>query len=194
MAYCTVANLKTYLGIPSGTTTDDALLTDLVASAQAMIDAATGRTFEASQDSTRYLDAVRDVDGRELIFDADICSITSVTNGDSVVVATNEYATMPRNETPYYGIRLLSSSGKAWTYTDDAEGAIAVVGKWAYSETAPADIEHACKRLAAYMYRQKDNAQDLDRAVVVGNATLLPSQLPGDVMNAIRHYVPHVGR
>ena len=66
---------------------------------------------------------------------------------------------------------------------------ISVVGKWAYSATAPSDIEHACKRLAAFFYRQKDNANDIDRAVVVGNATVLPSDLPRDVVQLLKPYV-----
>ena len=187
--YCTAADLKTYLGIASANTDDDTLLTALISSAQAIIDTATGRTFEAAADTTRYFDAVHDVDGYELIFDADICAITTVTNGDSEAVASNEYTTKPRNETPYYAIRLLDSAQKSWTYTTDSEGAISVEGKWAYSESAPANIVHATKRLAAYLYRQKDNANDLDRALVVGNATVLPSNLPSDVMTIIRPYI-----
>ena len=187
--YCTVASLKRYLGISSTVTTDDVLLTELIQSAQAIIDRYTGRTFEAATDTTRYFDAVHDVDGYELIFDADICAITTVTNGDAVVVSSSEYTTKPRNETPYYAIRMLDSAQKSWTYTTDSEGAISVAGKWAYSATAPDDIGAATRRLAAYLYRQKDNANDLDRAVVVGNATVLPSRLPADVTDMIRPYV-----
>ena len=187
--YCTLGSLKRYLGIGTSTTTDDVLLTELIESAQGIIDRATGRTFEAASDSTRYLDAVHDVDGYELIFDADICSITTVTNGDAVEVSSSEYTTMPRNETPYYGIRILKSANKSWTYSTDNEGAISVAGKWAYSQTAPDDIAQACRRLAAYLYRQKDNANDLDRAVVVGNATVLPTALPSDVKALIAPYV-----
>ena len=189
MAYCTVDDLKRYLGIAAATTGDDVLLAELIQAAQTMIDSATGRTFEAVSDSTRYFDAIHDVYGYELVFDADICSITTVTNGDGVAVSSSEYATNPRNQTPYYSIRILASAGKSWTYSTDHEDAISVAGRWAYSTSAPNDIEQAARRLAAYLYRQKDNANDLDRAVIVGNATVLPSELPSDVRQLIRPYV-----
>lgn len=185
MAYVTLADTKVYLGIPTLTTADDALITALIATAQATIDGYTSRTFEASADTTHNLDAIENVDGRELRLDGDLCAITSITNGDGVVVTAAQYTTNPRNKTPWYKIRLLLSSGVAWTYTTDPEDAIVIVGKWAYSETAAAckeaDIPGACKRLAAYMYRQKDNAGDLDRAVIAGNATILPAQIPNDI-------------
>jgi hypothetical protein len=186
MAYVSVDSLRRYLGISS--TNDDVLLAELIAAAQAIIDGYTGRTFEASTDTTRYHDATRDVEGWLLWLDGDLCQVTSVVNGDGVTVASNERVTEPRRATPYYAIRLLDSSGKAWEYDTDEENAIAVTGRWAYSLTAPADVAQACKRLAAYMYRQKDNANDLDRAVVVGNATVLPSDLPSDIVKLLAPY------
>ena len=186
MAYATAAELKRYLNITSST--DDTLLGELIASAQRMIETATGTTFEASSDTTRYFDAIGNVDGAFLLFDRWCASITSITNGDGVAVASTDYVTEPRNDAPYYGVKLLSSKDVTWTYGDDEENAIAVVGKWAYSTTPPADIAQACKRLAAFLYRQRENANDVDRAVVVGNATVLPSQLPADVMRLIAPY------
>jgi hypothetical protein len=187
MAYVTTAELRAYLGI-SGSG-DDTLLDALIAAAQSMVDAYTGRTFEAAGDTTHYMHAVDDVDGVALFVDGDLCAITTVTNGDAVEVASDEYTTMPRNRTPYYSIVLLPSSQKSWTYSTDPEGAISVLGRWAYSTTAPADVAHACKRLAGYLYRQKDNANDIDRALVVGNATVLPSDLPRDVKQILSPYV-----
>lgn len=188
MAYANLADLKTYLGI-SGTA-DDTLLTDLLARAQAIIDAATQRTFEAPTDNTRYLDAVEDVDGPALWVDraGDLAQITSVINGDGSVVASSEYVTEPRNQAPYYAIRLKADSTVAWTYDDSPENAIAVTGRWAYSVTPPDDIVHACIRLASYLYRQKDNATDLDRPVIAGNVTLLPAQLPADIQSLLAPY------
>ncbi|GIV82782.1 MAG: hypothetical protein KatS3mg051_2136 [Anaerolineae bacterium] len=188
MAYATLAELKAYLGITG--TTDDMLLTDLLVRSQAIIDAATQRTFEATADSTRYLDAVEDVDGRVLWLDrvGDLAQITSITNGDGSSVASSEYVTEPRNQAPYYAIQLKASSSVAWTYSDSPENAIAITGRWAYSVTPPDDIVHACIRLAAYLYRQKDNATDLDRPVIAGNVTLLPAQLPADIQSLLAPY------
>lgn len=184
--YIDLATLKRYLGITS--TNDDTLLTECITRAQALIDDHTARTFEAAADTTRTFDAVADVDGPLLFLDDDLCQITSVTNGDGVVVAANEYTTQPRNETPYHALRLLASAGKSWTYEDDHEDAISIVGRWAWSVTAPVAIQQATIRLASYIYRQKDTSNDLDRTVVVGNSTLLPSELPSDLTQMLDYY------
>lgn len=186
MAYAAASDVKTYLGITGSG--DDTLITALIGRAQAIIDRETGTTFEASSDTTRYFDAEEDTDGKYLLFDRWCAAITTVTNGDSTEVTSAEYAKEPRGDGPYYGIKILGSSTQAWAYTTDAENAISVLGKWAYSTMPPADIVHATIRLTAFLYRQRENANDVDRAIVVGNATVLPSQLPQDVMRLIAPY------
>ena len=186
MAYITTNDLKTYRDITGNT--DDTLLGVLIADAQKIIDAYCIRTFEASADATRYLDAERDVDGLTLRLDRDLCAITSITNGDGSVLAATDYVTEPRSSTPYWGIRLLRSSGHVWTYTDDPENAIKVIGKWAYSATAPADIAWATLRLAAYLYNQRANAGDLDRPILANNVTIMPARLPADIRAVLDAY------
>ena len=84
MAYTDVSTLKQYLGITGNT--DDALLSSLITRAQAAIDTYTGRTFEASADTTKYFDCLPPyVHGYELTWTTlglDLCQITSVTNGN----------------------------------------------------------------------------------------------------------------
>ena len=53
MAYATLAELRTYLGIAAGDTADDALLTALIARAQKEIDGYCGWSFEASGSTKR---------------------------------------------------------------------------------------------------------------------------------------------
>lgn len=187
MAYVTSTLLKTYLGATTGT--DDTLLTALITRSQAIIDRYCNRTFEVSTNTSRLFDAERDVDGPMLWLDEDLVSINSVTNGDSdVLVASTEYTTEPRNRTPYYALKLVAQSGLYWTWTTTPENAITISGKWAYSTAAPDDIVHVTLRLAAYLYRQRDNATDLDRAVIAGNATILPAQLPNDIKMLLDPY------
>lgn len=183
--YCTLSELKAYLGI--GSEDDDTLLTDLIERAQAMIESYCGRVFETASDSTRVFDAARDVEGRALVLDADLCQITSITNGDGLVVAANEYVTEPRNDAPYRAIVLKSGADTAWTYDDTPENAISITGRWAYSVSAPADITHACIRLAAYLYRQKDNPADGARVTAEG-VVLVASRLPPDVVDVLGRY------
>lgn len=189
MAYQTVANLKVYLGIPSATTTDDTLLTTLLANAQSIIENYTRRVFECAEESTVTHDAITDTDHRSrqiLYLRGDVCEISEVVNGDGDTIT--DYVTLPRSETPYFAIRLLRSAYTAWTYITDQEDSIEVTGLWAYSETPPSDIVHATTRLAAYLYHQKDNAMDLDRAVISGGATILPVALPTDLKQLLEPY------
>jgi hypothetical protein len=191
MAYLSKDDLKIYLKIASAVTTDDTLLTTLIARAQARIDAHCNQSFEATADSTRYFSSLSieqggAVDGRDLILDAPLCAITSVTNGDGVVASASDYTLLPINGTPKYAIRLKQASGLFWTYDDDVESdLIAVVGKWAYSASAPNDIVHACTLLAAWYYRRRQNADDLDRTVITAGQTILPSRMPKEVLDIL---------
>ena len=195
MAYTDASTLKQYLGIT--TSTDDALLTSLIARAQSAIDTYTQRTFEAATDSTKLFDCLPPyVYGYELSWATlglDLCQITSVTNGNGVTVSASNYVTMPINTTPYHGLRLKQYSGVTWDYTDDWEASIAIAGRWAYSVTAPADVVHACVRLAAFLYRQKDNASDTDRPILAGDGNvIMPSTLPRDVLSMLQPYVRRI--
>ena len=187
MAYVTVADVKRYLGISEDS--DDDLLYELIAAAQKAIDLYCRRTFEASADSTRYFDySPQCVDGYDLWLDEDLCAITTVTNGDSEAVASDEYTTLPKNDSPYYAIRILSDSGVYWTYSDEWMDAITIVGRWAYSTTAPDDIKQACKRLAAFYYRQKDAPLSDVTAIEAGTVISTPG-IPTDVRMILRTYV-----
>lgn len=186
MAYTTNSDLKTLLGVTGSG--DDTLLTTLIAAAQAAIDAYCRQTFEASGDTTRYFDAVRDVDGPRLLLDYPLCAITTLTNGDGNTVDSSQYVKEPRNGTPWYALTLKANAGVAWTYSAAPENAISIAGRWAYATSAPADIVQACKQLAGYLYRRRNNALDLDRTVVVGEATIMPLSIPRDVLTLLRPY------
>lgn len=192
MAYTTAALLKTYADI-SGSG-DDTLITALIARAQSAIDHYTGRTFEASGDTTRKFTVGKDTDGEMLYFDEDCAAITTVkTNADDgssgTTIASTEYITHPRNRTPYYAIELLSSSTNSWTYTTDAEAGITVAGKWAYSTSAPDDIVHACIRLATYYLRQKDAGVFDTTAIPDAGIIQVPQGMPRDVKLILDPYV-----
>ena len=190
MSYTTAAAIRNYLGISA--TTDDTLLAQLAGAAQAWIERKTGRIFEAAADSTKYCDAITDVSGLTLRLPADLCAITTVTNGDGAAVASTKYVTNPRNATPYYSLTLKLSSALVWTYTTDPENAITIVGKWAYSATPPSDIGQAATRLAAYLYRQKDASTfDVTAQPDMGIITI-PQGMPRDVAMLLAPYVRHI--
>lgn len=182
--------LKPYLGIAVNKTGDDALLDRLCSVAQAAVDRYCGRTFEAAADTTRYFDAVRDTSDLTLWLRHDLAQITSITNGDGTTVLSSQYVTEPRNTTPYYAVRIKANSSVYWWLTTNgiSEDAITVVGRWAYSTTAPDDIVQATARYAAYMYRQKD-AQVFDTtADPTTGQLIIPKGMPADVKVMLEPY------
>ena len=192
MAYATVTQLQIYAGITDDRHND--LLALLIERAVATIDERIGFSFEAAADSDRNLDAADypsgAVFGRTLYFGTWCAAITTVTNGDAVEITSDYYVTQPRNDGPYYAIKLLSSSGYTWEddTNGDTEDAITITGRWAYSTTAPADIEHATLRLALWYYRQRDSSTDLDRPLLAEGVTIMPSQIPADVTEILDRY------
>lgn len=191
MPYLVAADLRTYLGISS--TSDDALLTVLIAAAQKAVEEYTHRVFEASAATAKTFDAVRDVgkgdDRRTLYLDQDLCTITSIVNGDATTVTAAQYVTEPRSVTPYYAIRLKASANIAWTYNDDPENAITVTGKWAYSASAPDDIVQATKRMAGWMYRTKD-AQAYDSTAFSELGVIrVKHKVPEDIVQLLEPYL-----
>ena len=186
MAYVTLATLRSYLNLDTGAA--DTRLQACLDAAQAYIDSETGRTFEASTASVRTFDAVGTVDGRTLMFDVDLCSTAACTNGDGSVIAASDFSMEPRNGPRYYGITLKASSGIAWTYQDDPEDAISISGKWAYSTTAPADIQQACLLIAAQQYKLQDNPADADRIISVDGVVIVPSSVPRFAQGVIQRY------
>lgn len=109
----------------------------------------------------------------------DIKSVTTLTNGDgSTVISSTGYWLEPRNSTAAYQyIRL--KTAESWTF--DTDGEISVDGHWGYSTTAPDDIVQACKRWAAYLYRQRSaQVYDVTADPELGIITV-PQGIPADV-------------
>lgn len=190
MAYTTFSDVKTYLGI--STTGDATLINSLIDRAQQAIDIFTDRTFEHSTvAATRYFTVGVDTEGQHLFLDEDLCKISSIKtdcDGTTATLGTTEYITTPRNEVPYNKITLLDSTTNTWDYTNDPENGVQVAGCWSYSTVAPADIKHACIRLAAYYYRQRD-AQVFDvTAIPDAGVITVPQGMPADVVKILKPY------
>lgn len=191
MAYATLAELRSYLNIATADTGDDALLTQLLGDAQGLIDAWAGWSFEASPAETRYFNPLVDVDKNDrllLHLDAPLLTCTKVTNGDSTEVTPAQYYLMPTNSMPKWGIRLRGSTGLSWTYEDDPEQAVSVLGTWGFSAVADDVIRRACIRWAAYLYRQRD-AQVFDVTAQPAEGVLtIPQGMPRDVERMLASY------
>jgi len=187
--YVTIPQFKNYRGITS--TKEDVLIGDLLERAQSQVETYCGRVFVApTTASTHYFDAIRDTsdDLRTLYLDDDLVSITTITNGDGNTVGTTHYVTEPRHVTPYHSIRLTALADDNWTYTGAPEDAVKVYGRWGYSTSAPADVQQATIRLAAYMYAQKD-ASVFDVTVYPDAGVMqVPQGMPRDVRELLDSY------
>jgi len=198
VAYATAADLRAYIGATA--TTDDTQLGNAVTRAQTEIERQTHRVFEAAADTTRYYTPLyrREVlgdledDGRTLWLGADLCAITSITNGNGTAIALSDVVTIDINVKPWYAIRLKDSANIEWTFTGTPEYSISVVGRFAYSTTAPADIVSATLMLGAYLYRRREGGPDTDRNIISADGVLMaPARFPTDVSTIIKKYVRH---
>jgi hypothetical protein len=192
MAYITVDVAKQWIGgISSGD--DDPILTALITAVELFIENYTRRDFEADADSTRTLDAEADVDGQTLWLDRDLCSITTVTTnadasgGGTALTEDTDFVTEPKNDTPYYALKMLASSSESWTYTDDPELGITIAGRWGYSTSPPADIVLACKDIVKTVYRSRD--ANTDTFITGGGIVITPNQVPKMTMLTLNRYV-----
>lgn len=190
MAWTDVATVKAEANITN--TNDDTLLTRLLAAAQARLEKDTGRKFDVSTNTTRYFKVNRDVTGRMLWLDRDLCAIDSITNANGVVVTSDQYVTEPRNYAtdgiPIYAITLLPSKGIVWQWKTDVEGdQIAISGKWGYSQTPDADCIETLIQYTIWLYRRKDAGADSDRPILAGDGSvILPAKLPDFVQGFIK--------
>lgn len=182
MAYCTLDEVKAYLKL-SGTAAD-ALLAQLIAAAQAKIEADRRRAFEAVAATRYYTEG--DLDGDTLYLWADLLTVTKLTNGDAAAteIPSDGYVLLPRNSSPKAMIRLKSP----YTWVVDPDREIGVAGTWGYSAVAPEDIALACLRLAAYYYRNRDSQVfDVVATPELGTITV-PKGIPADVREILNGY------
>lgn len=160
MAYCTLADIKSYLSISE--TTDDALIEQAILAAKNAIDnSCRGIAFDVTVDSTRYFSSDSNlICGRALHLGREMLAApaTTVTVGGTDVTSAVKVYGMP----PYWQLVLSGTSGYSWYDhgTLDPEDAISITGKWGYSSTPPAAVKQAAIIWAAHFYQIKDAAPD----------------------------------
>lgn len=182
--YCTLEDVRALTGVQE--TDDDALIATLIDRASAMIDRLTGRKF-TERIETRYYTPKVHTDGKLLLVDDDLLSVTTLTNGDGTVIPADGYRLYPLNHSPKYGIML--NSDYVWAYTDDPEGSISVAGTWGYCTDAgrSPDMTQACARLTLWLYRQKDAPFNKVGNSITGEYEI-PIGFPADVKSILRLY------
>jgi hypothetical protein len=154
--YATLPEFISYARVETTDPADDAVIIQLIETASRYIDNETKRTFYARTTETRYFDVPDDF-GRCLMFDDDLLSITTFTNGDGSAIASTNYVLLPYNDTPKYALEMLPSSTVMWlpTTLGNYERALSITGSWGYAATAPADIKLTCMAIAESLYKRR---------------------------------------
>lgn len=133
-SYATLAEYKAYTTARGQTATtdtaDDAIIESLLKAISRYVDAQTARWFYPRIE-TRYFDVPY---SRELIMDADLLEVLSVTNGDGTLIPSTEYSLRPRNQSPHFIIRLVDNSTYYWASdgSGNTHDVIEVTGVWGY--------------------------------------------------------------
>lgn len=113
-SYATLAEYKAYTTARGQTSTtdtsDDAVIESLLKAISRYVDTQTARWFYPRIE-TRYFDVPY---SRELVMDADLLEVLSITNGDGISIPSTEYSLRPRNQSPHFIIRLLDNSTYYW--------------------------------------------------------------------------------
>ena len=141
--------------------------------------------FAVSNDSTRYF-GHGDISGFvALRLDVPLISVTTLTNGDGVILPPLAYRLEPRNENHYFSIRLLS--GYSWSFATDGE--ISVLGKWGRSLVVPAPVKEATALFAAWLLKRYQAAlQDAAANFDLGQITYSES-VPKQIKALLTPYV-----
>lgn len=186
--YATLAQLKARLHIPSATTTEDALLQELLDGAAAAIDLWTGKTFAATT-QTRYYAS----DDGEAIEVDDLVSVTTLATDDDgdrtyeVTWGTTDYRLLPLNAAtdgvPYTGIAIDVITG-VYRFPKRAAG-VKVVGSFGYA-AVPVPIREATLRLGQRLYGLRDALLGLGGARETGFAVVVPED--GDLQRLLEPY------
>jgi hypothetical protein len=137
--YSTLSQYKIWMstrglsGTPGADTSDDAVITQLIEAASRYTDNETGRKFYPAIE-TRLYDVPYDGDERQLLLDNDLLEVLTLTNGDTTVLTTTDYFTVPRNTSPKFAIQLKDISGYWWEADSNgsSQGVISVFGYWGY--------------------------------------------------------------
>lgn len=152
MAYATVDDVRSHLGLPDGYAEKDSAITDALAAAIEAVDAYTGRTFGAVSAS-----AARIFDGgtcRCLIDDA--ATVTAVEESSDrqtwTTRATTEWWTEPANDLPIKSVVSLSPFA---TF-------VRVTGTWGHGSTVPASVKRATVMMAAKLHKRRDSVSGVE--------------------------------
>lgn len=187
MAYVTLAEFKSYMNdLTGGTQTsfsaqEDTTLQVFLDQAVAELESRTKRDFEATN-ATRYYTADC-VTGKWLYLDAELVSVSTLTNGDGTAISNTNYTLEPKNAAQKYAIRL--HDGYTWSFST-VDSYISVAGSWGYSAAVPTDVKRAVMRLAWFYWQKRGTTGE--STVIAEGVVQNAAAYPADVVDVIRRY------
>lgn len=154
VAYCTPEDVKTINRLNITSADDDAALAQFIDAVSLRIDQmqhVPAGGYAVSADTTRYYQYDEIHNGR-LFLGVPCLSVTTLTNGNDIVIPSNSYRLHPRNEDQKFFVELLRLAGYDWGY--DTDGEITVVGKFGYSLTPPPNVVEATAVWAGWILKR----------------------------------------
>ena len=160
MAYTTRDLVKSYLGIPDATSSENTPIDNAIAAAEAEIDQITGRTFEVPSgataktyipfdDYTVYVNDIAQTTG--LIVKTD----TSLDGTyDTTLTVTTDYV-LDGNTAPYRVIKRVD--GSAWPRDRYGRPTVQVTAFYGYGMAIPDQVKQCALVIAARLYQRKSS-------------------------------------
>lgn len=131
--YTLLQYIKDQKKIVSVNATEDLFIDRAIGAASRLFEGAVGgRTFYPRITTLRY----DYPDGLLLFLDDDLLELTTLTNGDGVVLTNADYILMDPNQTPYWGVKIKDTSSEFWQLdaNGSAEQIIQVNGVWGFRQ------------------------------------------------------------
>ena len=187
--YATLDEYKGFGDVDSTDANDDAAIEKIIEGVSRYIDLKTQRTFYARTETRKY--NLPSDGGRELELDDDLLTITTLSNGDGVAIASSDYNLIPINETPKSAIRLKQTSTVFWTLDSDgnSEFVIDVAGTWGYMTNHTDDIREACLMITQSFVKRRFGTNVSGQVkITAAGIVITPQDVPSAAADIINIY------
>jgi len=125
-----------------------------------------------------------------IMFDDDLQSLTSITNGDGTVLDASAFILIPYSGAPYYAVKLRPTAGKMWnTNAGDPLGAVQISGMWGADTSAPSDIQEAVMMIVKNAYNRRFGDNTSGKSIITsGGVIVTPEDIPDKAMDTLLHH------
>jgi len=188
--YTSTALVKASLGIPSGTTSEDAYIEDAIDAAEDEINNFCGRTFVADGSATAR---VYQPSSNVLVYTDDFYTTTSLVvkqddsndgTYDTTLTITSDFIVVG-NSAPFNCIR--SVSGPFPRYTSDRP-TVQVTAKWGYQTSVPSAVAQAALILSARIFQRRSSPLGIAAGVVNDFGPIRITRTDPDIQRLLSGY------